>query len=318
MKYLCLVLMAVLSGCGQINLNNPIAGAPNSLISRYKDLPCASAPPTLQQNPPVLFPFLPGLNNLGVWGCSRESSTLFFLNKLYVFTYGNVFDSLGQKHYGAKVYDFNTKQLVSFDDQPANFPSAIVKDDTVYYFHTDFNKIYVRTTADLITWTKFIPVLTIDDEDGFVYNTSITKGPDKYVMTYEISNGPMPYSFKVATSTDLIHWTKVGERYSNLYSACAYIRYANGAYNIIYLIGESGVLYSVATRTQDFITYSPPSRIVVAPGLGDGINASDVDMFEYQGMTYLTYINGNQINWGVMMLTEFAGTADQFFEAVWN
>ena len=58
-----------------------------------------------------------------------------------------------------------------------------------------------------------------------------------------------------------------------------------------------------------------PANPIVAAGPGEGINNSDVDLFEWEGNTYLYYATGDQATWGSVRVALHAGTMRQFFES---
>jgi alpha-L-fucosidase len=48
---------------------------------------------------------------------------------------------------------------------------------------------------------------------------------------------------------------------------------------------------------------------------GEGVNNSDVDLFEYQGKTYVYYATGDQQTWGAVKVAMFNGDQRTFFES---
>ena len=48
---------------------------------------------------------------------------------------------------------------------------------------------------------------------------------------------------------------------------------------------------------------------------GEGINNSDVDLFEWEENTYLFYATGDQSSWGSLRVAMYLGSMRQFFES---
>ena len=48
---------------------------------------------------------------------------------------------------------------------------------------------------------------------------------------------------------------------------------------------------------------------------GEGINNSDVDLFEYGGKTYVHYATGDQSSWGAVKVALFDGGMREFYES---
>lgn len=111
--------------------------------------------------------------------------------------------------------------------------------------------------------------------------------------------------------------TFTGENHE--YSACPVIRYFKPYYYVIYLHapidGHNGwISYMVRSKNLENWELSPFNPILEA-GAGEGKNNSDVDIFEYQGKTYLYYATGDQETWGTVRVAMFDGTEKAFFES---
>ena len=48
---------------------------------------------------------------------------------------------------------------------------------------------------------------------------------------------------------------------------------------------------------------------------GEGVNNSDVDLFEFEGKTYVYYATGDQKSWGTVKVAMFDGDLPTFFES---
>ena len=142
-------------------------------------------------------------------------------------------------------------------------------------------------------------------------------------MAYE-SNRPVQFCFKFARSRDLARWEKmpnvVFTGVNDEYSACPVLRYVRPFYYVIYLHeappGEKGWV-SFATRSRDLATWElSPRNPVLRAGSGEGVNNSDVDLFEFEGNTYLFYATGDQATWGALRMAMFPGNVAAFFESL--
>jgi len=51
---------------------------------------------------------------------------------------------------------------------------------------------------------------------------------------------------------------------------------------------------------------------------GEGINNSDVDLFELDGNTYLFYATGDQATWGTVRVAMYPGPMKQFFQSCFS
>jgi hypothetical protein len=181
--------------------------------------------------------------------------------------------------------------------------------------------IYRFTSTDGINWSA--PSLVVAREGGErLYNSSVTFGPEGYVMAYE-SNQPVQFDFKFARSNDLANWQKLkvptflGPN-GNEYSACPALRYSNGYYYALYLAentvngAQKGWATEIA-RSKDLLTWEfSDKNPVLAPIEGEGINSSDVDLFEVDGKTYLFYATGDQTTWLELKRAVYDGPMSEF------
>ena len=112
--------------------------------------------------------------------------------------------------------------------------SLIVHEDTIYVFASrwtdgnwnDVTHVPVRGPEEL--GAKVV----IKGENEGIFNTSVCKGPDGFVMAYE-SNDPAypPFTIKFARSADLRDTgrsCRTPPSAPNRYAACPCIRYADG------------------------------------------------------------------------------------------
>jgi beta-xylosidase len=175
-------------------------------------------------------------------------------------------------------------------------------------------------STDLKTWKR---ELAIPLEGGeHLFNCSVCRDDEGYLMAYE-STQPVGFCFKFARSKDLSHWEKIpgliftGEKHE--YSACPAIRYFKPYYYVIYLHasipGHKGWV-SFLARSKDLATWQlSPKNPILEASPGEGINNSDVDLFEWEGNTYLYYATGDQATWGSVRVAMYPGPMRSFYES---
>ena len=118
-----------------------------------------------------------------------------------------------------------------------------------------------------------------------------------------------------ARSADLARWQKLeGLVFAGVggeYSACPVLRYVAPFYYVIYLHaalpGHQGWI-SFLARSRDLGAWElSPFNPILEASSGEGVNNSDVDLFEFEGNTYLFYATGDQQTWGSVRLAMFPG-----------
>jgi hypothetical protein len=71
---------------------------------------------------------------------------------------------------------------------------------------------------------------------------------------------------------------------------------------------------SFLARSTDLASWElSPFNPILEAGPGEGINNSDVDLFEWEGRTYLTYATGDQATWGAVRVALYDGPMQDFF-----
>jgi hypothetical protein len=103
------------------------------------------------------------------------------------------------------------------------------------------------------------------------------------------------------------------------YSACPVIRYIAPYYYVIHLHeaipGHNGWV-SFLARSKDLVTWQlSPKNPILEAGPGEGCNNSDVDLFEWEGNTYLFFANGDQQTWYSLREAMHRGSMKSLFEA---
>jgi alpha-L-fucosidase len=206
---------------------------------------------------------------------------------------------------------------------------------------------WIYESQDLRTW-KARELLS--NPGWSYYNTSLTKGPDGYVLLMEAGEpreyvGEHPFTLFFATSPDMIHWTFMD--YDRCFSKERYnggpwMRYSNGWYYVISVTEMPCYRFTnYIYRTKDFETwevgiYNPilmpseedrkisPYFYDLTPEfieeIRDGFisNNSDIDMCDWNGKTLISYNAGNQLGFYYMAEAEYDGTVDQFLAACFD
>ena len=207
-----------------------------------------------------------------------------------------------------------------------SFVNAFVNGPEMHIFASQadnkdwFHDIYHFSSTDLKIWKR---ELALQREPGeHLLNTSVCRDDHGYLMVCE-TDKPISFCFKFARSKDLTKWEKVpgliftGEKKE--YSACPVIRYFAPYYYVIYLhaaIPNHKGWVPFMARSKDLKTWqlSPLNPILEATE-GEGINNSDLDLFEWQGNTYLCYATGDQQTWGSVRMAMYLGPMESFYES---
>ena len=201
--------------------------------------------------------------------------------------------------------------------------SCHVHDGVFYAFASrfgdnDWNDVTLFKSADLNAWEH---ELVIRQESEHLFNSSVCEGPDGFLMAYESNDRTYPaFTIKFARSDDLENWTKLPDATfgTNRYTACPCIRYVNGYYYVLYLETRAPLHYfeTYITRSKDLKTWelSAGNPVLRPIGLDEGINASDPEIIERDGKTYVYFAVGDQLTWMNIKRAEFDGTLAQFYE----
>ncbi len=194
---------------------------------------------------------------------------------------------------------------------------------------------------DLVNWELFEGIKL--PEEIHVYNTSVCKAENKYIMAIEIGGEHeavgFPFTCVFAESEDLTSWKMLDlmdYSYSrDYYSACPCIRYYGGYFYMVYLESvHHGRWFPYIVRTQDLKTWEVGvTNPVMFPTDDDKIfydesrfndfekeyilnavncNNSDFDLCEYKGKTYIIYSWGNQLGKEFLAMAEYDGSEEEF------
>ncbi len=221
-----------------------------------------------------------------------------------------------------KIEIYSGKTLIAEHTTTLGLASAIVSGSRLYVFgaqnwNQTTNDISFIYTDDLINWSE--PQIAIHSKINIVYfNNSVTQLPDgSFVMVYETCEpGTTCFNARFAQSTDLVNWTDVGTIYSpNSYAACPTIRFADGKFYMFYLKKFGDHFATALTRSSDLVNWEESSQIVVSTRYyesTEGINASDMDLIEFNGQVQINYADGDQHDWFDIRLAKYNGTLEQF------
>ena len=190
-------------------------------------------------------------------------------------------------------------------------------------------EIFMFSSDDLETWTA--PRSMLLDERWEAYNTSVCRGPDRFILVYELGKPEdevgVPFTIFFAESDDLVNWRPcedIKPFTPERYSACPTIRFCDGHYYMTYLEGDyqRGFVQHIV-RSSDlnsweqsllnpFLNFDNDDRKIYNNKFNSeqlekikaakNINVSDVDFCEFNGETCLYYSWGDQK--GVEFLAE--------------
>ena len=218
--------------------------------------------------------------------------------------------------------DTDTNEVLAKFGEGHGLQCAFVKDDTFYAFasryeNKDWNDVTMFWSKDLKSWQQRV---VVQQEKEHLFNSSVCAGPDGFVMAYETNDPKYPaFTIKFAASKDLMTWEKVpGAIFgTDRYTACPCIRYTDGQFYMIYLEHRTPRWFfeSFIARSRDLVAWEVgKADPVLTPDLDDeGINASDVDVLEWEGKTYLYYNVGDQMTWGNVKRAVYDGPAGKLF-----
>jgi len=224
------------------------------------------------------------------------------------------------------ICDLRTGNEIARFAEGHSFVSAFVNGKELNVFasqgsnHDWFQSIYRFSSTDMKTWKRELAIPLEGDEH--LFNCSVCRDEKGYLMAYE-SNKPVGFCFKFARSKDLARWEKIDglvfTGVNNEYSACPVLRYFAPYYYVIYLHaaipGHKGWI-SFLARSKDLITWElSPRNPILEAGPGEGINNSDVDLFEWEGNTYVYYATGDQSTWGAVRVAMYPAGMKLFFES---
>jgi alpha-L-fucosidase len=203
--------------------------------------------------------------------------------------------------------------------------SAFVWADTLHVYaarHQDggWHDVSEFRSRDLIAWSEPRAVIA-ENAPEQLFNQSVCRAEDRFVMAYE-SNDPRwpPFTIKFAESEDRVNWRPRPDPIFGVdrYTACPCLRYLDGYYYLLYLEHRQPRWWfeTFLARSPDLQHWEPsPRNPILAPGEGEGCNASDPDLAEFEGRVLLYYSYGDQRTWTQLTRAEYPGPLRDFFAA---
>lgn len=293
-------------------------------------------------------PVRPRIERLGTldFGVS-ETTPVVFRDQLWRFEYIN------RKYHRARV-PVDYFQFINTQTGDATAPfaldhvlgSAHVENDQMYVYGLrggwGRDTLNVFWSADLTRW-KTQEALRLP---GYaLYNNSVCKGPDGFVMALEAGGPPEVvgerFTFFFALSDDLKTWRFLGPDVAwtkARYVGCPAIRYHDGHYYMLYLeriqpaagryvyrtdiVRSADLLQWEASPINPVLDFSEDDRAIRNPRinseqqqrikLAPTENISDLDLAEFQGEVVLYYSWGSQQGIEYLAEARYKGTLGQF------
>ncbi len=202
--------------------------------------------------------------------------------------------------------------------------SAFVRGGFLYAFAARFepdgwHDVTVFRSGDLEHWES---KLALAGENEQLFNTSVCEGPDGFVMAYESNDPAYPaFTIKFARSDDLWNWSKLpGCLFgTDRYTACPCVRYSDGYYYVLYLEHRAPRHHfeTYITRSRDLRSWElSAANPVLSPGaLGEGVNASDPELVEVDGKTWVYFAVGDQLTWMNIERAPYDGSLERFLKS---
>ena len=226
----------------------------------------------------------------------------------------------GKSDYSLTLEDAETGKPLARFAEGYGLASAFTHRGKFYAFASrfeagDWNDVTMFSSSDLKNWSQSV---VIRQEQEHLFNSSVCRGKDGFVMAYESNDRKYsPFTVKFAVSRDLENWTKLPDVFgADRYTACPCIRYAKGWYYLLYLEHRTPRWFfeTYLARSKDLKHWElSPANPVLTPGLTDGVNASDPDITEFRGKTYLYYSVGDQRTWTKLKRAVYPGSMAEFF-----
>ena len=222
--------------------------------------------------------------------------------------------------------------------------SAFVEGDTVYVTAVDIwngERIQMFASTDMKTWIDWT-VLNLPDYG--IFNTSMCRSDDRYVLMYEIGKPAEEvgkrFTARFATSNDLRQWEITPKECiyaKDRYTAPHCLRYLDGYFYNFYLedikLDDIHHYETYVVRSKDLILWeSSPLNPVLRASEDDkkianlkltseqqqdiadaiNINNSDIDFCEFNGQLIINYSWGNQHGTEYLAEAVYEGTLEEF------
>lgn len=294
----------------------------------------------------------PKITKLGATSPHNETSPFTFKGKVYRLELWDPTNGVDPNIVAkALIRERETGKIISSFGEGCYYYSYYGEGDKAYVLGTKSKKpslcgdtIMIYESDDLINWTE----RELFHQDGWnFFNTSMTKGPDGYVLLVEC-NEPAEYVGEAFTlfftfSKDMKTWCDLDPNlgYSKeRYNGGPWMKYSNGWYYVISVTGLPCFRFTnYIFRTKDFRNwevgkYNPfimpdeddkkisPYAVDFTPEIletiktGFNSNSSDVDMCDMAdtGKTLITYMAGNQLGFSFLCEAIYDGTVAELLE----
>lgn len=226
-----------------------------------------------------------------------------------------------KRDYRLQLEDVESGRVLGTFGEGYSLACAFVHEGVFHAFASRFapdswNDVTLLRSTDLGTWEQRV---VIPQEAEQLFNSSVCRGPDGFVMAYESNDRRYPaFTIKFARSANLTDWAKLPDAVfgTDRYTACPALRYVDGWYYLLYLEHRTPRWFfeTFVARSRDLKTWElSPANPVLSPGEHDGINASDPDLVEFGGWTYLYYSVGDQRTWSKLRRVVYPCSLGGFF-----
>lgn len=295
------------------------------------------------KKPPVDSNNRPLIVKKGTIDCDLvETSPIVFKDKVYRFEYVRPHywnNKTGDSYF--RFVDHETGEYTPAFAKGFHLGSAFVDNNTVYVAAVniwDGEEIHIFASDDLENWDHWMAF----NLPGYgLFNTSMTKVKDKYMMMFEIgkpeSEAGKRFTARFATSTDMKKWEVLPSQYNyakDRYTAPHCLRYHDGYYYNFYLEVHEGYEQRVV-RSKDLehweasplnpvLKVSDEDKQIVNDNISDKFsqrikdaenrNNSDIDFCEYKGKLVINYSWGDQRGEEFLAEASYDGTLEQFLE----
>ena len=285
----------------------------------------------------------PVIKKLGTIDCDLvETTPVVFKNRVYRYEYvrkGYKPNLTGDSY--SRFIDHESGESTPAFAEGYHLGSAFVEGDSVYVSAVDIwdgEHIVMFVSADLQNWQS----RSVLHLHGFgIFNTSICKAANRYVLMYEIGKPPedagQRFTARFASSEDLVNWKPMPKEctYSkDRYTAPHALRYLDGYFYNFYLEAFEGYEMRVV-RSSDLIHWeaSPLNPVLKASeedkkianskltsvqrteiAEARNINNSDIDFCEYNGKLIINYSWGSQQGTEFLAEAVFNGSLEEFLK----
>ncbi len=224
--------------------------------------------------------------------------------------------------------EFAACEVLTEFGESYTFGAPFVWDDEIYVSASRAEKcntdgVAIFHTKDMENWEKISAIEPVNER---LYNTSICRADDRFVMAIETNDQRWPaFTIRFAESKDLREWTVLpveeALRGEDRYCACPTIRYLDGwFYTVCLEMPREGEWWfeEFGSRSRDLRTWEPsPVNPILAPEPdgSENINTSDIDFCEWNGKTIIYYSWGSQKGEERLAHAVFDGTEADFLRA---